>query len=446
MSTRRPNTMNRPIHKPSPLSLPQNSISGDTSVGLASDKPQTSSTTATSFPSPVSSRSFNSPPLATSPALSVPTVLRHAVSSVQLRTPNTTPASTLLPNVSSSPIPQRTDATGDKTLSHPADTVHPLTSADEPRPSTSSSEISRSQGIVDPLTLKSPNQRTSLDTDVSRTSDTLSASTVSPSLHSTSPPPGPLRPTSLRLKLPKTAILAKTSGLDTLGETQSPTTPTSTMETVQVQHMDFELVKPSFPRTLSPRLSTDSISSQQHDNDHQASPIRQDGANFLRTESPSSFLSSVVSEKDAAATNRRPSPSSIAQSDILSPSDIDAHRSRELKWVSLMSTLDPTQARKNKKVKKLLLNGVPASVRYQVWAHLADCKGKRMNGLYPQFVRRGAVPATPAIIRDATDRFGDQPQGKDGSVVSVLQAYLTMVPDVQYHICWFHFLVYTTHH
>ena len=109
-----------------------------------------------------------------------------------------------------------------------------------------------------------------------------------------------------------------------------------------------------------------------------------------------------------------------------------------------MSTLDPTQAKKSKKAKKLLLNGVPASVRYQVWAHLADCKGKRMNGLYPQLVKRGAVPATPAIVRDSVGRFGDQPQGKDGSIVSVLQAYLTMVPDVRYHTGWFPFPACTT--
>lgn len=64
-----------------------------------------------------------------------------------------------------------------------------------------------------------------------------------------------------------------------------------------------------------------------------------------------------------------------------------------------------------------------------------------MNGLYPQLVKRGTVPATPVIIRDAEDRFGDQPQGKDGSIVSVLQAYLTMVPDVQYNIGWFPFQV-----
>lgn len=439
VSSRRPNTMNRPVHKPSPLSLPQNSISGYTPADSAVNKPGTSlSANAASFPSPVSSRSFNSSSLATSPAVNVPTVLRQAVSSAQLRTPSTTLAPTTLSEASPSSVSQWVDATSDETSSHTAEAVHPSIPIDEPRPSTSSSESLRKQSVTDPIAPKRPNKRTSTDTDVSRTSDTRSTSVVSPSVHSASPPPGVLRPTSLRSKISKTAILVKTSGLDTLGEIQSPTASTSGRETVQVEHMDFELVKPSFPRTLSPRSSLDSFPPQQLDNDRQASSIRQDAANLLRTESPSSFLSSVVSERDAVSTNRRPSPSSIAQSDVLSPSDIDAHRNRELKWVSLMSTLDPTQARKSKKVKKLLLNGVPASVRYQVWAHLADCKGKRMNGLYPQLVKRGAVPATAAIIRDSAGRFGGQPQGEDGSIVSVLQAYLTMVPDVQYHIGWFH--------
>ena len=428
--------MNRPVHKPSPLSLPQNSISSDTSVSHIIDKHRTPlSATGTSFPSPVSSRSFNSSPLATSPALSVPTVLRQAVSSTQLCTPSTISASTMPSKASSSSVSQRTAAV-DETSSHPAETVRLSIPLDESRPSTSSSGSSGKQNMADTIIFKSPNKRSSFDTDVSRTSDSRSTSVVSPSLHSSSPPPGALRSTSLRSKLSKTATFARTSGLDTLGEIQSPTTSASGMETVQVQDMDFELVTPSFPRALSPRSSLDSFSPQRHDNDHHASPIRQDAVNFLRTESPSSFLSSGILERDTASTNRRPSPSSISQSDVLSPSDIDAHRNRELKWVSLMSTLDPTQARKSKKAKKLLLNGVPASVRYQVWAHLADCKGKRMNGLYPQLIKRGAVPATPAIIRDSADRFGDQPQGKDGSITSVLQAYLTMVPDVQYHIGW----------
>ena len=424
--------MNRPVHRPSPLSLPQNNISSDAPANLTVDKPKLPlSASSTSFPSPVSPISFNSLSPGTSPALIVPTVLRQAVSNIQLRTPGEFPNPMTLPNSPPS-VTQGTDATGDQPLPHPAEIVHSPIPPDVSRPSTSSSESSGRQGMVDTITLKSSNKRSSFDTDASRTSDNRSTSVVSPSLHSVSPPPGATRSTSLRSKISKTAILAKTSGLDTLGEIQSSTALVSGKETIQVEDMDFELVKPSFPRALSPRSSLDSSSSQQPETDHQASPI-----NFLRTESPSSFLSSGVSERDGAAVNRRPSPASIAQSDVLSPSDIDAHRNRELKWVSLMSTLDPAQTRKSKKAKKLLLSGVPASVRYQVWAHLADCKGKRMNGLYPQLVRRGAVPATPAIARDSADRFGDQPQGRDGSIVSVLQAYLTMVPDVQYHIGWF---------
>ena len=440
MSSRRPNTMNRPVHKPSPLSLAQNSISSDTSAGSTLDKPQTSlSATVTSSPSPVSPRSFNSSPLATSPPLSVPTVLRQAVSSVQLRTPSTNPVSSPLSKGFPTSVSQQTDGNCDETPSRPAETAHSPKPLDQPRPSTSSSESSRLQGTTDTTAQKSPGDRVSFDADSSRTSDTRPISVVSPSLRSTSPPPSAQKHMSLRSKLSKNAIMAKTPGLDTLGGIQSPTSPSSATETVQVQDMDFELVKPSFLRT-SPRSSLESLPSHES-NDHQPSPIRQDPANLLRPESPSSLLSSVVSEKEAAA-NRRASPSSIAHSELLSPSDIDAHRNRELKWVSLMSTLDPAQARKSKKVKKLLLNGVPASVRYQVWAHLADCKGKRMNGLYPQLVQRGAVPATPEISRDSTNKFGDQPQGKDGSIVSVLQAYLTMVPDVRYNIGQLPFLAH----
>lgn len=440
--------MNRPVHKPSPLSLPQNSISSDTSAGTTVEKPRTPlSAIATSLPSPLSSRSFNSSSLATSPVLSVPTVLRQAVSSIQLRTLSTNPAPTPLSKASPSSPSNQTDGgdgKGDEISSHPAGAVNPQKQPDDSRPSTSSSERSGPQGATDVTTPKSPNSRTSFDTEPSRISDVRSISVVSPPIHSTSPPPGALRHVSLRSKLSRTIITTKTSGLDTSSEIQSPTSPTSGMETVQVEHMDFELVKPSFLRT-SPRSSLDSFPSQEHDTDHQPSPIRQDSTNLLRPESPSSFMSSPISEKEVAVANRRASPSSIAHSDVLSPSDINAHRNRELKWVSLMSALDPTQARKSKKVKKLLLNGVPASVRYQVWAHLADCRGKRMNGLYPQLVRRGAVPATPVIIRDSGDRFGDQPQGKDGSIVSVLQAYLTMVPDVQYDVCQFPFPVCAVH-
>ncbi|KDQ49278.1 hypothetical protein JAAARDRAFT_88790, partial [Jaapia argillacea MUCL 33604] len=73
---------------------------------------------------------------------------------------------------------------------------------------------------------------------------------------------------------------------------------------------------------------------------------------------------------------------------------IEAHRQRELKCTSIMSSTPPSQARKSKKVKKLLIEGVPASVRSNVWQHLTDSQGERMDGLYTQLGRRGRVAAS----------------------------------------------------
>jgi len=113
---------------------------------------------------------------------------------------------------------------------------------------------------------------------------------------------------------------------------------------------------------------------------------------------------------------------------------VEAHRARELKWISLLSTTPPSQARKSKKIRKLLQEGVPASVRYQVWAHLTDSKAKRIEGLYTQLGDRVKVTAFAEIQRDVHVCFeGDSRLSlPNGPLVSLLQAYLTMVPDIQY--------------
>lgn len=115
-------------------------------------------------------------------------------------------------------------------------------------------------------------------------------------------------------------------------------------------------------------------------------------------------------------------------------SSMDAHRQRELKWVGLMSAVPAAQAKKNKKVKKLLMEGVPSSVRYLVWAHLTDSKARGMPGLYSQLGKRSKVPAFDDIERDAQRCYPDHPQlqGTRGTLTALLQAYLTMVPDIQY--------------
>ena len=107
----------------------------------------------------------------------------------------------------------------------------------------------------------------------------------------------------------------------------------------------------------------------------------------------------------------------------------EAHRARESKWIAMMS-----QSRKNKKVRKLIAEGVPSSVRYPVWSFLTDAKAKCVPGVYEQLCSRGRVGCSEVMERDIQRCFTDQPHlmGKKGPVQTVLQAYLTMVPDVSY--------------
>jgi hypothetical protein len=113
---------------------------------------------------------------------------------------------------------------------------------------------------------------------------------------------------------------------------------------------------------------------------------------------------------------------------------MDAHRQRELKWVSVMSSVPSSQARKSKKVRKLLLEGVPSSVRFLVWAHLTDSKARGVPGVYAQLGQRVKASAYLDVRRDVQRCLADQPhlQVPHESLLSLLHTYLTMVPDVRY--------------
>ena len=197
-------------------------------------------------------------------------------------------------------------------------------------------------------------------------------------------------------------------------------------DTVQVKDTDFELVRPN---TTRPRVSEDSTANSK-------SSGSEGRPSFLRVESPATSTTS-----GGASDTRSPvSPSAMslppmtAAQTITSSSAVEAHRARELKWVSAMSSTPPSHARKSKKIRKLLQEGVPASVRYQVWAHLTDSRAKRIEGLYAQLGDRERVPAFAEIQRDAHLYFpGDARLSQpNGPLVTLLQAYLTMVPDIQY--------------
>ncbi|KAJ3729380.1 rab-GTPase-TBC domain-containing protein [Lentinula raphanica] len=118
----------------------------------------------------------------------------------------------------------------------------------------------------------------------------------------------------------------------------------------------------------------------------------------------------------------------------LKEASMDAHRQREQKWMSLISTVPPEQARKNKKVRKLLGEGVPASVRYLVWSLMTNAKSKGVAGVYNKLCKRARLPSFVDVERDVNRCFGEHPhlQSTEGSLVNLLHAYMNMVPDIQY--------------
>ena len=259
------------------------------------------------------------------------------------------------------------------------------------------------------------NSSTAMDVDgsSSRPSDLraqvpLPPSTSAPSLG---------RSGSLRSKISLSALRAK-SARDDDGLHEA--------DTVQVKDTDFELVRPN----VRPRVSEDSaINGKSSGSEGRPS--------FLRIDSPAMSMASGGGTSDTRSPVS-PSRMSLPQVTSSAPSsvgtDVEAHRARELKWISVIATTPPSQARKGKKIRKLLQEGVPGSVRYQVWAHLTDSKAKRLEGLYAQFGERERVPAFAEIQRDAQVCFEGDPRLSlpNGPLVSLLQAYLTMVPDIRY--------------
>ncbi|KAF5368689.1 hypothetical protein D9615_010326 [Tricholomella constricta] len=264
-----------------------------------------------------------------------------------------------------------------------------------------------------------------------------SVDTDAMSVHSTrsnlvSPPPTLGRQNSLRSKLSLPNLRRNLGRQDESSPSVPPDSPVVDGDTLQVQDMDFELVRPNIAQFQAARGSEDSgVMGRDGSVD-----ARQD-ANFLRAASPAISLvvprsPTVVS--DSSSGMWQPVRASPQPRGTESESSMDAHRQRELKWMSIMGSVSPAQSRKNKKVKKLLFDGVPSSVRYLVWSHLTDGKARCVPGVYTQLGGRGRVPALADVAKDVQRCFADHPQlqSTQGPVLSLLQAYLTMVPDVQY--------------
>lgn len=292
-----------------------------------------------------------------------------------------------------------------------------------------------------PSSLKSPPQNQSPSTQIGGTSPVPPSSSSTQdvsdaaSIHSSrsqviSPPPGSLgRQPSLRTKLSLPNLRRHRSRQDSLGSLHHA----AEQEMLQVQDMEFELVRPNFAQLQAARASEDSnVLGRENSLD-----LRQDG--FLRADSPAVSVGSGHRSPTVDGPSTSPSFTNISavppRPAADAESSMDAHRQRESKWMTLMSASPPAQARKSKKVRKLLLEGVPSSVRYLVWIHLTDGKARCVPGVYSQLCSRGGVPASGEIEKDMGSRFfQDQPhlQGTQGPVLSLLQAYFNMVPDIQY--------------
>jgi hypothetical protein len=228
----------------------------------------------------------------------------------------------------------------------------------------------------------------------------------------------------LRGKLSLPALRSKMSIKSKLDDAVSVTSSLDNQEseTVQVQDMDFELVKPTLPQVPLGRSS-------------QESSYAGRDADAVRLDSPGVVQGDAASMHSSAPRSPMfPDAISSGTPPVESPMSIDAHRQREVKWMALLPMVPPSQARRNKKVKRLLLDGVPSSVRYLVWCHLSDSKARAIPGVYARLGKRQRVPAFSDIEKDAKTYFPDQTQLHpfDGPLVSLLQAYLNMVPDIQY--------------
>lgn len=238
-----------------------------------------------------------------------------------------------------------------------------------------------------------------------------------------------VRNISLRSKLSKSGLRPRQGG--GRGFEHPASRPGSTHQDndearVQFQDMEFELIKPVI-KAPGVRESEDGVASvisasnsSTRDGEASDSPV-------LSPSTGSRYSAGFNSSVDLyAGSSRTPTHHSAAS--------VEAHRIREQKWMSLISTSSNSPARKNKKVRKLIVDGVPSSVRGKAWGAITDAKARRMEGLFTQLVRKAPSHFIPLVERDVERCFGDVQHLRDpkGPLASLILAYTAMVPDIRY--------------
>lgn len=204
-------------------------------------------------------------------------------------------------------------------------------------------------------------------------------------------------------------------------------------ERIQVKDMEFELVKPVL-KTSGLRHSDDNLVSQVASPETDSIRSGMEGSNVRRTESPAFSPATAHPRPPNAKSSSVDSLAGFRGPSAIQLASIEAHRVREQKWMSIISNNPSSQARKSKKVKRLLMEGVPSSVRGKVWGHVTDSQARRMENLFAQLVKKAPKQIIPVVQQDVERCFPDHPHLQDpqGSLANVLLAYTAMVPDIRY--------------
>ncbi|KAK9899458.1 hypothetical protein P389DRAFT_178616 [Cystobasidium minutum MCA 4210] len=128
-------------------------------------------------------------------------------------------------------------------------------------------------------------------------------------------------------------------------------------------------------------------------------------------------------------------------SDVPSGQDaaaLQAYRARELKWVSIMSSMPARSARSSSKVKKLVNHGIPNSVRGKAWTYLAETATRRKETVFHELCTKEDPHEAAEITRDVALCFQDHSHFADEDSIgrqdlcNVLRALVHYLPNIQY--------------
>ncbi|CAG8454775.1 12548_t:CDS:10 [Ambispora gerdemannii] len=125
--------------------------------------------------------------------------------------------------------------------------------------------------------------------------------------------------------------------------------------------------------------------------------------------------------------------------------NIRQYREREAKWLNIIATMDTATARESRRIKKLVRQGIPESVRGKAWQFMAGANKFRKPKVYEVgksqsrvLRKRERLPIYDVIERDIHRCYPDHIQFREGNssgqsdLYDILKAYAHYNPAVGY--------------